>query len=90
MSNLHRKEVKAKKRNEVKDYGKQNKRDRLMYNAVCKDKERKKASKRQIKQRSVRGTEKVRKGDRKGRLDRIEQVYSERKTNQCRERLKVR
>jgi hypothetical protein len=53
----------------VKDYRKQNKIDRLKYSAVCQDKERKRASKRQIKQRGVQGTEKVRKGDRKGRLD---------------------
>ncbi len=46
---MQRKEVKAKKRNEVKDYGKQNKRDRLMYNAVCKDNEGKRVSKRQNK-----------------------------------------
>jgi hypothetical protein len=69
----------------VKDYRKQ-KIDRLKYSAVCKDKERKRASKRQIKQRSVQGAEKVRKGDRNGRLDRIEQEFSERKTNQGRAR----
>jgi hypothetical protein len=86
VSNLHKKEVKAKKRNEVKDYGKQNKRDRLMYNAVCKDNEGKRANKRKIKEGIVRGTQKVRKGDRKGRLDRIEQKFSERKTDQCRAR----